>query len=98
MSLPLQVVSRCDIALLQEVMDLEAVKSLLASLNRYRYSKIVHGLSPDVLVSLTVSAVTLWQHVVQILRASVAIVALQVIRDGIVFTWKVHKLTRVTTF
>lgn len=40
-SLRLQVVSRCDITLLQEVMDSdgEAIKSLLASLNRYRYRK-----------------------------------------------------------
>lgn len=39
--LSLQVVARCDITLLQEVMDTDgkAIKALLASLNRYKYSK-----------------------------------------------------------
>lgn len=44
-SLPLQVLSQCDIALLQEVMDEGAVTSLLASLNRYRYSNHISSIA-----------------------------------------------------
>lgn len=103
MSLPLQVVSRCDITLLQEVMDDGAVKKLLTSLNRYRYShnnnlQCCSLLYPSCTQGLLESlpAVLLWNDVVQSFWASAGIVVPEVMGDGIMFTCKEHKLTLVT--